>query len=328
MRPTRPIILLLSSLLWSLRNVTGRLEAYTGVEPTDAVSNRFSVLLQDESSTVTAVKPHVYMSASPDAELQKIHKDANGHGIFCRLHGAQFCNRTVSWVEFGSSAQAGSVLATVTSLDGPVFAARPVYASPLRCGVHVDVMAGGHSVQLRLPSGNNIRFSLEYGDAPGGSFRHSLLFFAGPLDPTFPTQPARENLLRFPPGVTRVPGDGILQLPRGVDTVFLPRGSWLDGRINVTRHTTGPVRVVGHGIISGRRFIYKGGKQCDYLRSIEVQYDRPLQLSGPTLGAKLPTLQHHYASFHSPMVIQKGRKPLRTYTRARHAQPPLYCFLL
>ena len=185
------------------------------------------------------------------------------------------------------------MLVTVTSLAGPVFAGRPVFVSPIRYGLDARVLPGGHVVQLRLKTGSNFRFSLEYGDAPGGSFRHSLLFFAGPLDPTFPKQPAPQNMLRFPPGVTHVPGDGILQLPKGIDTIFLPRGSWLDGRINITRHAAGPVRVVGHGIISGRRFVYKGGKQRDYLRCIEVQYDRPLELSGPTLGTTSSTRASH-----------------------------------
>ncbi len=324
--PPPPPLLLLLLLQWAVLQllpsllqvpaVGASLEAYTGAEPTDAVSSRFSVLLQESASAAeaaaAALKPHVYMSTSPDADLQNIHKDASGRGIFCSLHGAQFCNRTVSWVEFGSSvspggsADTGSVLATVTSLAGPVFAARSVFVSPLRYGLDVRVLPGGHSVQLWLPSGSNLRFSLEYGDAPDGSFRHSLLFFAGPLDPSFPNlQPAPQNLLRFPPGVTRVPGDGILQLPQGVDTIFLPRGSWLDGRINITRHAAGPVRVVGHGIISGRRFIYKGGKQCDYLRCIEVQYDRPLQLSGPTLGATPATRASHTHSFRTPQWLYR-----------------------
>ena len=300
------LLQLLPSLL-QMPAAGASLEAYTGAEPTDAVSSRFSVLLQ-ESASAAALRPHVYMSTSPDADLQRIHKDASGRGIFCSLHGAQFCNRTVSWVEFGSSVSpGGSVLATVTSLAGPVFAARPVFVSPIRYGLGVRVLPGGYGVQLRLKSGSNLRFSLEYGDAPGGSFRHSLLFFAGSLDPTFPTQPAPQNLLRFPPGVTRVPGDGVLQLPQGVDTIFLPRGSWLDGRINITRHAAGAVAVVGHGIISGRRFVYKGGEQCDYLRCIEVQYDRPLQLSGPTLGATPHSATRAPHSFfsHSPMVIRK-----------------------
>lgn len=280
-----PLLLALLLVLLSQQPVSAHLEAYSGMEPVDAVSSRFSVLLQ-ESSAATAVKPHVYMTSSPDAELQKIHKDATGRGIFCSLHGAQFCNRTVSWVEFGSNATpGGDILVTVTSLAGPVFGARSVYTSPLRYNLRPRVLPGGHGVRLRLPTGSNLRFSLEYGDAPDGSFRHSLLFFSGPLDPTF--QLAPQNVLHFPPGVTRVPGDGILQLPPDVDTIFLPRGSWLDGRINITRHSAGPVHVVGHGVISGRRFVYKGGKQCDYLRCIEVQYDRPLQLSGPTLGARL-----------------------------------------
>lgn len=42
--------------------------------------------------------------------------------------------------------------------------------------------------------------------------------------------------------------------------------------------------MVGHGIISGRRFSYKGGRVQDYIRSVEVQYDRPLLWDGPMLA--------------------------------------------
>jgi hypothetical protein len=302
-----PLLLLLLGLLVP---VAAQLEAYTGHEPADAASDRFRVSLQEVPAAAgrwhgtapplvagtplpprlrtaaPAVEPHVYMTSSPDSDLELIHKDGSGRGVFCSLHGAQFCNRTVSWVEFGSAPAAGTeVLVTVTSLAGLVFTAGQVYASPLSYGLHVDVLPGGAAVQLRIKAGTNARFSIEYGSAPSGSFRDSLLIFAGPPDPTFP-HPTPPNTLTFPVGVTRVPGDGILQLPRGVDTIFLPRGSWLDGRINITRHGSGPVRVVGHGVMSGRRFIYKGGKQCDWLRCIEVQYDRPLLLSGPTLGTR------------------------------------------
>lgn len=73
------------------------------------------------------------------------------------------------------------------------------------------------------------------------------------------------------------------QLPPGKDTIFVARGAWVDGRINITRHDTGPVTVVGHGVVSGRRFKYHGGAVEDSLRCIEVQYDRPLVFDGPTL---------------------------------------------
>lgn len=108
-------------------------------------------------------------------ELQNAaRKEANGHGIFYSLHGAQFCNCTVSWVnfvDFGSRASpGGTVLVTVTSLAGPVCAG-PVYTSPPRYGMHTCCPAAAaptvrqqsssvrdrplsqvtHPAQLRLP---------------------------------------------------------------------------------------------------------------------------------------------------------------------------------
>ena len=79
-------------------------------------------------------------------ELQNAaRKEANGHGIFYSLHGAQFCNCTVSWVnfvDFGSRASpGGTVLVTVTSLAGPVCAG-PVYALAISLR-HVHVLPGG-----------------------------------------------------------------------------------------------------------------------------------------------------------------------------------------
>jgi hypothetical protein len=96
--------------------------------------------------------------------------------------------------------------------------------------------------------------------------------------------PPVSGALFFPPGVHHLPGpDGVLQLPPGKDTIVVARGAWVDGRINVTRHATGPVHVVGHGILSGRRYRYHGGAVSDSLRAIEVQYDRPLHVHGPTV---------------------------------------------
>ena len=39
----------------------------------------------------------------------------------------------------------------------------------------------------------------------------------------------------FGPGVHRIGGDGILQLPPGTDRVIIQRGAWVEGRINITR---------------------------------------------------------------------------------------------
>lgn len=44
----------------------------------------------------TPMPMQTFISHSPDASLEKIHA-----GVFCNLHGSWFCNRTVSWAEFG-----------------------------------------------------------------------------------------------------------------------------------------------------------------------------------------------------------------------------------
>ena len=204
-----------SALWFALVSVPSmaHLEAYCGAEPTDAVSNFFSVTLRDGPALMT---PHVYMSSSPDVQLNDIHKDAAGRGIFCSLHGAQFCNRTASWVSFSRGLNGGAVILTVKSLMGPVFGntSGPVFTSPSQ-GFYLNVQDEGHTVQMYIPGATVIpaqHFSLEYGTAPEGSFKHSMLIFAGLEDPYYGSPPP-PNVLAFKQGVTRVPGDGILQLP-------------------------------------------------------------------------------------------------------------------
>jgi hypothetical protein len=269
---------MLLTLAFALATVASSLQVYTGTEPADARSLYFAVTLQQPSSQ--PISPMVYMSASPNEDLDQIHRDGFGRPIFCSLHGSQFCNRSVSWVEFGTSPSEPAVTLTVTSLNGPVFGPA-VTVHPLALGLQAVVSNSGHTVRLQLPAGRLLQLTLEFGAAPNGSFRDALMVFVGEKDPEIPDRAA--GVMRFEEGTTTVAGDGILQLPDGVTTVFLPRGAWLDGRINITRHQLGAVSVVGHGVISGRRFAYHGGKVQDSLRCVEIQYDRPLFLKGPTI---------------------------------------------
>ena len=57
---------------------------------------------------------------------------------------------------------------------------------PLSYGLTARVLRGGLAVSVLVPaSPRTRRFSLEYGAPPAGSFRHTLLVFAGRPDPTF-----------------------------------------------------------------------------------------------------------------------------------------------
>ena len=78
----------------ALRHLQGRaavppkLEVHAGPPPTGAGSDRFSATIALGGSGVP--RPAcMYGTASPDADLGRIHKDATGRGIFCELHGAQ-----------------------------------------------------------------------------------------------------------------------------------------------------------------------------------------------------------------------------------------------
>lgn len=98
-------------LLFLVGLADATLHAFTGMEPASALSDVYSVTLSQQqppqsnsSSSVVGggggglqvLAPMTYISHSDDAALQQIHA-----GIFCSLHGRWFCNRTVSWVDFG-----------------------------------------------------------------------------------------------------------------------------------------------------------------------------------------------------------------------------------
>ena len=235
---------LLALLLAQPRTASALLDVYSGREPADARSTRFSVALHEPQQDVVGpqrlslhgarpvaavVLPMVYMTSSPDEDLDNIHKGPAGNGIFCTLHGAQFCNRTVSWVDFGSSSSSAVsvVELVVTSLHGAVFKNGFTLRPPSPHMLQLRVLDGGHAAQILLQSGARLKFAVEYGAAPLGSFRDALMVFVGDPDPAL-SDPS--SVLAFSTGVTRVPGDGILQLPAGITTVFLPRGAWLDRR--------------------------------------------------------------------------------------------------
>ena len=136
-----------------------------------------------------------------------------------------------------------------------------------------------------------------------GSFAHALYVFAGAPDPPPPSAAALANgsALFFGPGAHRIGGgggggggepsegegkgdDGILQLPAAVERIHLARGAWVEGRINVSAAERGsaPLRVVGHGVMSGARYTWHGGGVGDSLRFLEPAWRAPLHLDGPT----------------------------------------------
>ena len=251
------------------------LEAYEGAEPTFASSSRFAVELRQGA---TALHPHVYVTKSPDATLAQIHPPN-----FCALHGGCFCNRSISWVEFGQG-DTDTTHVTVTRLDGERFTA-DTRALPLSAGVSLSLSASRQSLSLGI-RGSASHLLLQHGDAPSceaaSSFANSLLIFTSGRDPP-PATLDPDRTLEFAPGVHSLPGDGVLQLPARANTIVLRRGAWVEGRINVTRGATGPVAVLGHGVMEGSRFTYHGGEPADNLRFVEPQYDRPLLWDGPTL---------------------------------------------
>ena len=131
------------------------LEAYTGAEPAASRSTTYAVALRQKGAP--ALAPMVYSSRSPDKDLQNIHA-----GIFCSLHGGWFCNRTISWVEFG---QGPSDETEVTvSLLAPLSIADITTARilPSSYGISPTVSTAGDRVTFRV-SGHVKHLSLEWG---------------------------------------------------------------------------------------------------------------------------------------------------------------------
>ena len=116
---------------------------------------------------------------------------------------------------------------------------------------------------------------------------HALYVFAGgSRDPPAPTaaEIARGAALAFAPGVHRLgDGTGVVQLPPGLRRIFLARGAWVEGRFNVSAGSAG-LTVDGHGVISGGRYRYHGGRPEDSMRAIEPAWGVPLRLDGVTIA--------------------------------------------
>ena len=184
------------------------LEAYTGAEPTYATSPRFAVELRQGS---TLLRPHVYVTRSPDELLARIHPPN-----FCVLHGGCFCNRSMSWVEFGQDDDDTTSL-TIHRLDGERFAA-DTRALPLSAGVPVALSASRQSAALSI-RGSAAHLVLQHGDAPScdaaSSFAHMLLLFVSGRDPD-PASLDPARTLEFGPGVHHLPADGVMQRHGGL----------------------------------------------------------------------------------------------------------------
>ena len=287
----------LAFLALAVHRSHGELEAYIGAA--GPRSPHYSVTLQQDGTV--PVSPHVYLSESPDVDLKKIHA-----GKFCSLHGGWFCNRTVSWVDFGHGES--DVTHVAVTLARCALSPHTVRILPSRAGIVPQVDQHSGTVRFDVRGGKPQHLALEWGERSGtsagdsgacSSFAQALYIFAGGLDPAVPTSVELRTggAIMFGPGlhhlgmlVPHCDEAGVLQLPPTVSTVHVARGAWVEGRINITTHgvdgaqRTLPLRVVGHGIFSGARYKWHGGTAADSLRMIELAWAVPLHLEGPTLS--------------------------------------------
>ena len=133
------------------------LEVYDGVEPVAATSARFAVRVRQEVGRVRS--PHVYVTLSPDAQLEQVHPPN-----FCALHGGCLCNRSMSWAEFGQRPE-DTAYVKVTRLDGHVFSPH-TRVLPRSARVRVDTFLDGGRTIVFPVKGARRHLLLYHGDAP------------------------------------------------------------------------------------------------------------------------------------------------------------------
>eukprot|EP01084_Bolivina_argentea_P115020 204640_1 len=267
------VILLGFANIWI---VNCKLEAYEGNEPTTNISPYFKITLTQSSTTAT---PHIYFS-----ENNNNYSDA----------GTQFHNRSVSWIDFGQDIT-DTTNVEITLLNGLQFDFQYMpYILPFNYNIKISKIS---SITIAFNvTGYYKHISLEYNSTSStlvNSFKNSLLIFVGSLDPIInKTDP---NILYFPPGVSSIVGDinkknGILQFNK--QTIFLSRGAWVYGKINVTGSTNNipnnsPINIFGHGILDGSYFNYeqRNNNPIDHAPAIGVDgngYSRGFNIQGIT----------------------------------------------
>ena len=290
---------LLLLVLASSSSSSSILEVYTG--DAGPRSSLYAASLGGVAAT-----PHVYATQSPDADLEQIHA-----GIFCTLHGAWFCNRTVSWLDVG--ADAGAEVRVEIRLLPPLYLtphdaasvrlaprttiARNLTVDVARSAIRFTLTATSRAQHVALSWG--ARRAAEAGRrAARSSYAHAFYLFLGARDPAPPSAAALANgsAVLFTAGrhflnttsSDACSADGVLQLPPTVAVVHLARGAWLEGRFNVTAGgeetlRTVPLNVVGHGVMSGARYAWHGGGVADALRMVEPAWGVPLHIEGMTI---------------------------------------------
>ena len=176
--------------------------------------------------------------------------------------GNMFHNRSVSWIDFGQKLS-DTTQVQVTLLNQGQFDGNPDIL-PISYNIKVDKLSPS-TITFNV-TGYHKHISLEYNSSNSNlvnSFKNSLLIFAGPLDPKINQNDP--NTLYFGPGEHSIVGDmntknGILDFDK--DTIFLARGAWVYGKINVNGASSGisrnaPINILGHGVLDGSYFNYE-----------------------------------------------------------------------
>ncbi|SCG37448.1 Glycosyl hydrolase family 49 [Micromonospora coxensis] len=198
--------------------------------------------------------------------------------------------RTVSFTGYAQGAT-DTTEVSVSLTDGRTFPSLAgVDIRPHRYGIRPTALSADRKTVTFPVTGGNRWISVHFGGDTGSDL-HSMHVN---VDLTTDFEVARNapNVVYFGPGEHRIGGDpagrGILRLATlpGKDTVYLDRGAYVYGKIDLAGVTGG--RVVGHGVLAGDGFRYAARKSnpADDAAMIWAGFGKAAEakaVSGPTL---------------------------------------------
>ena len=178
---------------------------------------------------------------------------------------------TVSWASFAYNGS--GVTVRVRRVGGWGVDPSSVVVHPRSAGVSV-LPISGDTVELELPSNplssdgmtKGLKLSVHFkGQVLEGAGCDVLLIFADPPEDLISVPDSSSpSTMFFGPGVHNIGGQ--MPLPRGITSVYLAPGAWVDGGF-ITTDPEAAVSVTGRGVLSGHTFPFlpdPAGQQCSY----------------------------------------------------------------
>ena len=158
---------------------------------------------------------------------------------------------SISWIDFGQADKDTSKV-SITRLDGKPFTFQPtIRPSSYNLNDSVKMSPDRKTVSFTV-TGNKKMMSLEYHNSErDNNTKNALMIFASTLPEKI--NPKAKNVRYFGPGVHAIEDKQVYTLPKKIDTVYLARGAFVKGKINI-QNTHKNVKVLGHGVLYGGEF--------------------------------------------------------------------------